>query len=104
MATELNVEVLSGMGFDVPEGAGANDLVSPSARLDDAGVAAGLAAAEAALAAKSATSTGGFGERPPPRTMGGCRARRGEPTSRSSPCRAATPRPRPSTPSRPVPR
>ena len=27
MATELNVEVLTGMGFDIPEGAGPNDLV-----------------------------------------------------------------------------
>jgi len=68
MATELNVEVLSGMGFDVPEGAGANDLVVAVRAADEDGVAAGLAAAGAALSAKSAPSSGGFGDAPPPRT------------------------------------
>lgn len=68
MATELNVEVLGGMGFDVPEGAGANDLVVAVRAADDAGVAAGVAAAEAALAARSTTSSGGFGDAPAPRT------------------------------------
>ena len=50
MATELNVEVLTGMGFDVPEGAGANDLVLAVRGIDDAGVAAGLAAVDDVLA------------------------------------------------------
>ena len=68
MATELNVEVLRGMGFDVPEGAGANDLVVAVRATDENGVAAGIAAAEAALAAKSSTPSGGFGDAPPPRT------------------------------------
>ena len=35
MATELNLDVLRGMGFDVPDGAGPNDLVV-AVRADDA--------------------------------------------------------------------
>ncbi|MFW5469286.1 FdrA family protein [Knoellia sp. CPCC 206435] len=71
MATELNVEVLTGMGFDIPDGAGPNDLVLAVRGADDAGVAAGLAAAEGALAARSTPSSGGFGDAPSPRTVGG---------------------------------
>ncbi len=67
MATELNVEVLTGMGFDVPEGAAPNDLVVAVRAADEDAVAAGVAAADAALSAKAAPS-GGFGDASPPRT------------------------------------
>ncbi|MFC7491456.1 MULTISPECIES: FdrA family protein [unclassified Knoellia] len=70
MATELNVEVLTGMGFEVPDGAGPNDLVVAVRAVDDDAVAAGLGAATAALSAKSAPS-GGFGDAPAPRTTSG---------------------------------
>lgn len=70
MTTELNVEVLTGMGFEIPEAAGPNDLVIAIRAVDEDAVAAGLAAAAAALSAKSAPS-GGFGDAPAPRTTGG---------------------------------
>jgi succinyl-CoA synthetase alpha subunit len=70
MATELNLEVIRGMGFDVPASA-PNDLVV-AIRGEDDGVAAGLAALEGALTQKrSATSASGFGDAPAPRTLGG---------------------------------
>lgn len=70
MTTELNVEVLTGMGFEIPEAAGPNDLVVAIRAVDEDAVAAGLAAAAAALSAKSAPS-GGFGDAPAPRTTSG---------------------------------
>ncbi len=70
MTTELNVEVLTGMGFEIPEGAGPNDLVVAVRAIDEDAVAAGLAAAAAALSAKAAPS-GGFGDAPAPRTTSG---------------------------------
>ncbi|KGN36409.1 FdrA family protein [Knoellia subterranea] len=70
MATELNVEVLTSMGFDIPDTAGPNDLVVAVRGDDDAAVAAGLAKADAELSATSKGSAGGFGEAPPPRTTG----------------------------------
>ncbi|NUO33689.1 MAG: DUF1116 domain-containing protein, partial [Dermatophilaceae bacterium] len=70
MATELNLEVIRGMGFDVPESA-PNDLVV-AIRGDEAGVAAGLSALDGALSQKrSARSGSGFGDAPQPRTLGG---------------------------------
>ncbi|MDV3296791.1 MAG: FdrA family protein [Brachybacterium paraconglomeratum] len=70
MATELNLELIRGMGFSVPAEAGPNDLVI-AVRGDDP--ATGLAAAEAALAGlrTAASHAGGFGEAPTPRTLGG---------------------------------
>ncbi|MHA3837873.1 oxamate carbamoyltransferase subunit AllG family protein [Terrabacter sp. AAH1] len=70
MATELNLEVIRGMGFDVP-GSAPNDLVV-AIRGDEDGVAAGLSALEGALTQKrSAASGSGLGEAPLPRTLGG---------------------------------
>lgn len=71
MATELNLDVLRGMGFDVPE-ASPNDLMVALRALDEDRVAAGRAAVDEALAALRTTSdwAGGFGEAPPPRTLG----------------------------------
>nr|WP_223128707.1 DUF1116 domain-containing protein [Terrabacter sp. MAHUQ-38] len=71
MATELNLDVIRGMGFDVPPAA-PNDLVI-AIRGDDGGVAAGQSALEAALAQNrsTASASAGLGEAPPPRTLGG---------------------------------
>ena len=68
MATELNVEVLRGMGFDVPAEAGPNDLVVAIRADDTAGLDAGLAAVTDALAALRGT-----------RRLGQRRRRRGRP-------------------------
>jgi succinyl-CoA synthetase alpha subunit len=73
MATELNLDVVRGMGFDVPDGCDPNDLLVAVRADDDSGVAAGLSALEDALAGLGASgsgSAGGFGEEPPPRTLG----------------------------------
>jgi succinyl-CoA synthetase alpha subunit len=78
MATELNMEVLAGMGFDVP-GASPNDLVIAIRGADEAAVGAGLAALESTLAAlkSPATSAPGLGEPPSPHTLGGAIGRGG---------------------------
>jgi FdrA protein len=49
MATGLNLEVLSGMGFDVPAEASTNDMVVALRLADDGDLAAALAAVDAAL-------------------------------------------------------
>lgn len=79
MATELNVEVLRGMGFDVPAEAGPNDLVV-AIRADGAdGLDAGLAAVTDALAALRGTgdSGGGGDDEVAPRTLGSAATRSG---------------------------
>ena len=76
MATELNVEVLRGMGFPVPDEAAPNDLViavRAERAAGSAGIEAGLAAVDEALTATRSTTSGGaggFGSAPPPRTVG----------------------------------
>lgn len=69
MATELNLEVLEGMGFAAPD-AGPNDLLVAIRASGDDAVTAALAELEAAMAASSggggATS---FGDVPSPRTV-----------------------------------
>ena len=100
MATELNVEVLRGMGFDVPAEAGPNDLVV-AIRADDAdGLDAGLAAVTDALAALRGTgdSSGGGDDEVAPRTLGSAAARAGATLAVIS-VPGSTPSPRPSTPS-----
>ena len=78
MATELNVEVLRSMGFDVPAEAGANDLVVALRVEFDTDVEAGLAAVAAALAdLRAAKDTGGGEEVVAPRTLGSAAARGG---------------------------
>jgi FdrA protein len=79
MATELNVDVLRGMGFDVPAEAGPNDLVVAIRADEDGGVDAGLAAVTDALAALRHTgdSGGGGDEEVAPRTLGSAAARSG---------------------------
>lgn len=78
MATELNVDVLRSMGFEVPAEAGTNDLVVALRTDSEEGVEAGLAAVAAALAdLRAARDTGGGEEAVPPRTLGSAAAREG---------------------------
>lgn len=72
MATELNVEVLTGMGFDVPDDAGPNDLVVALRAESEEALQAGQAAVEEALTALRSAGRGspGMGAAPPPRTLG----------------------------------
>lgn len=72
MATELNLEVIAAMGFAVPQGVQPNELVVAIRAGDSDGVAAGLAALDTALAGlrSAGSGPGGFGEAPPPRTLG----------------------------------
>ncbi len=69
MATDLNVEVLTGMGFELPAGAGPNDLVVALHLEDGASLADGLGAVESALVALRGGGDGGE-EVLPPRTLG----------------------------------
>jgi FdrA protein len=72
MGTELNLEMLSGMGFEPPDGAGVNDLLV-AVRADDAeALGRGVAEVDAALARSSAggSSSTGLGSAPAPRTTG----------------------------------
>ncbi|QKE85642.1 FdrA family protein [Arthrobacter sp. NEB 688] len=78
MATELNVDVLGQMGFEVPADAGPNDLVVAVRADDEAGVESGLAAVEDALRALSATSSDtGAADEVPPATLGSAVRRSG---------------------------
>ena len=68
MATPLNVEVLTGMGFAIPAEATANDLVIALRLESDDGLDAALAAVDAALSARRTSSEGAA--RAPHRTTG----------------------------------
>ena len=72
MGTELNLDLLDGMGFEAPEGAGPNDLLVAIRADDDEALARGKTELEAALARSSAGGSGsaGMGAAPPPRTTG----------------------------------
>ncbi|HET6967017.1 MAG TPA: FdrA family protein [Ornithinibacter sp.] len=78
MATELNVDVLRGMGFDVPSEAGPNDLVVALRTETAEAVEVGLAAVADALAGLRATrDSGGGDDTVAPRTLGSAAAREG---------------------------
>ena len=72
MATDLNVEVISGMGFTVPQSARPNDLVVAVRASSGQALDGALAALDQALAAPSAgsgaSSGGAAGAPAPPRT------------------------------------
>lgn len=72
MATELNTDLLTGIGFTLPEQAGPNDMLVAIRGVDQGAIDAGQAALAASLAAlKAAGATaGGFGDAPAPRTIG----------------------------------
>ena len=79
MGTELNLDLLRGMGFD-PPAAGPNDLVVAVRAADDDAVARATAAMEEALTAASAGSSGGDGlggSEPAPRTVASAARRTG---------------------------
>ena len=62
MGTELNLDLLDGMGFAAPEGAGPNDLLIAIRADDDEAVARGKAEPlDAALARSSAGGSGSAG-------------------------------------------
>ncbi|MDQ2721842.1 MAG: FdrA family protein [Actinomycetota bacterium] len=65
MATELNLDLLRGMGFTEPEGIGPNDLLVAVRARDDATLAQVLTVVTEALAARPAASGGSFAEQPP---------------------------------------
>ncbi len=67
MATPLNIEVLTGMGFDVPAEAGPNDMVVALRLDDDGAVETVLAGVDAALR-ETGRRDSGPSEEAPPRT------------------------------------
>ena len=75
MATDLNLDVIRGMGFEVPAAA-PNDLLI-AIRGDDSGIEAGKSAVETALAERrsASSSSAGMGRAPAPRTLGGATRR-----------------------------
>ena len=75
MATDLNLDVIRGMGFEVPAAA-PNDLLI-AIRGDDSGIEAGKSAVETALSElrSASRSSAGLGQAPPPRTLGGATRR-----------------------------
>ena len=79
MATDLNTELLAGMGFTVDEVVGPNDMLVAFRGEGEAAIEAGRSAMDAALSGLKAAgaSAGGFGDAPPPRTLGTAAARSG---------------------------
>jgi FdrA protein len=78
MGTELNLDLLRGMGFAAPGDAGPNDLVVAVDADDEDAVVRALAAMEAALTASSAGSgSSGLGGEPAPRSFGSAARRAG---------------------------
>jgi succinyl-CoA synthetase alpha subunit len=72
MGTELNLDVLRGMGFRLPDGIGTNDVVVALKADDEEGIERGRVAVDEALAALSRTKPStGFGAAPPPVTLAG---------------------------------
>jgi FdrA protein len=69
MATEMNVELAAGMGFEVPAGATANDMFVAVAAGSGESLVAALAALEAQLAERPTAVSGATGVSPP-RTVG----------------------------------
>jgi FdrA protein len=103
MATELNLELAAGMGFDVPPGTGPNDLLVAVRASDDDAVADGLAALTTALAARPTGGGDGTAGEAPARTTGSAVRRAGASLVLVS-VPAAMPSPRRWTHSRTTPR
>ena len=74
MATELNLDLAAGMGFDVPDTSPNELLVAVDASSDDV-LAAALAEVDAALAEASRPAATGFGSAPSPTTVRAAAAR-----------------------------
>jgi FdrA protein len=70
MGTELNLDVLRVMGFDIPSATGANDLVLAVRATDDDAVARARQALALALTPSNTGSSRGLGAQQPPITVG----------------------------------
>jgi len=70
MGTELNVDVLRTMGFDVPSNVGANDMVLALRAIDDDAIARAKEALDTALTPASGGTSRGLGAPAPARTIG----------------------------------
>jgi FdrA protein len=79
MATDLNIDLLAGMAFTVEEAVGPNDMLVAIRGEDESAVEAGCIALADALAKlrEAGASAGGFGDSPPPRTVGAAVTRSG---------------------------
>jgi FdrA protein len=69
MATDLNLELAAGMGFEVPPGLGGNEMIVALDAESEEALAAARTEVDAALAASSRPATDGFGSAPPPATV-----------------------------------
>ncbi|HEU0041384.1 MAG TPA: hypothetical protein VFQ15_03435 [Jiangellaceae bacterium] len=69
MATELNLDLLAGMGFESPPDAEPSDLIVAIEVSDDA-LDGALARVDAALTERAPVVSSGFGDTPPARTIG----------------------------------
>lgn len=70
MATQLNLDLLAGMGFAAPDSAGPNDLVVAIAAADSDALDRARQRLDTELAGGGAPAPGGFGSAPAPRTIG----------------------------------
>ncbi|HET6627003.1 MAG TPA: FdrA family protein [Nocardioidaceae bacterium] len=70
MATELNLDLATGMGFTLPDRTAPNEMLVAIEADDETAIADAYAEVEAALNARSAPSATGFGTAPPPVTIG----------------------------------
>jgi FdrA protein len=73
MGTELNLELLAGLGLPAPGHAGPNDLLVAIAADDGESLADALAAVDSALAARPADHAGGDAVQPPRTTLSAAR-------------------------------
>ncbi|MGH3508746.1 MAG: FdrA family protein [Nocardioidaceae bacterium] len=69
MATELNLELAAGMGFDVPAGTAPTEMLVALDLTDESRLDAALAEVDAALAPTNRPPAGGFGSAPVPVTI-----------------------------------
>ncbi len=70
MATELNLDLLDGMGFAAPPDVTPNDMIVAIEAEGAGELAAARDRLDAALAERASVTPGGFGDAPPPRTVG----------------------------------
>ena len=76
MATDLNLDLLAGMGFDRPDGPSPDDLLVAVDAIDDEALAGALGRLADALADRTRAANG-LGEAPAPRTVATAAARTG---------------------------
>ncbi|MGZ4485283.1 MAG: FdrA family protein [Nocardioidaceae bacterium] len=69
MATDLNVELATGMGFDVPTGVAPNEMLVAVAATSEEALTAALGSVDALLAEAGRPTGSGFGSAPPPVTV-----------------------------------